>query len=166
MTKTEQQAAIKATIQELLATSDRAVERALIRIYERQTADEQSSEGTHHNNAKGFTGLDAPFLTRAAKGCLKYGHLTERQMPYVRTKMLKYWAQLAEVAATNGRPVLAADTSAEQEQRKAEDQRIAQVTESEDDRKVDRTIHADESEAEAQYKLARSSPLGQIGNTY
>ncbi len=172
MTKTEQQAAIKATIQELLATSDRAVERALIRIYERQTADEQQAESTNHNNARGFTGVDAGFLTRVAKGCIRYGHLTERQMPYVRAKMMKYWAQLAEVAAANGKPILAADTTAA-DQRKAEDARVAQVTAHEDDVTDERRWDAEIQQAEAaeeqrrmDYKFGITSPQAPFGNSY
>jgi CRISPR/Cas system-associated endonuclease Cas3-HD len=172
MTKTEQQAAIKDTIQELLATSDRAVERGLLRIYERQTADEQASDTTHHHNARGFTGLDADFLSRAAKGCLRYGHLTDRQMPYVRSKMMKYWAQLAEVAAANGKPILAADDAAA-EVRKAEDARVAQVTTHEDDVADERRWDAEIQQAEAaeeqrrmDYKFGITSPQAPLGNSY
>jgi hypothetical protein len=96
----------KAAIQKLLATNDRAVDRALIRIYERQTQDEKSAETTNHSNGRGFTGADAPFLTRLAKSCLRYNGLTEKQRYYVRRKIAKYWRQLVEVAEANGRPVV------------------------------------------------------------
>jgi hypothetical protein len=168
MAKTQQQALAKATIQSLLATNDRAVERALIRIYERQTADEQAANTTCHNNARGFTGLDAEFLSRAAQGCKRYGHLTERQMPYVRAKMMKYWSQFAEVAAANGRPVVMAVQPT-----KTTDERVAEVTEQEDadadDRKQNTEIQqadALEEERRMNYKFGISSPLDPMGGNY
>lgn len=39
----------------LLATNDRAVERALVCLYNRQTIDEQLSEDTKHRNGRGFS---------------------------------------------------------------------------------------------------------------
>lgn len=92
----------KEHIQYLLATSNKAVERALLQIYNRQTAYEQrAQEAQVHNNA-GFTAFDAEFLTSVAKGYLQYGRLTERQMPIVRKKMMKYWKQLLDIAAESG----------------------------------------------------------------
>lgn len=168
MTKTQQQAQVKATIQQMLATNDRAVERALIAVYRRQTADEQAANATCHNNARGFTGIDASFLSRAAQGCLRYGHLTPKQLPYVRSKIQKYWQQLAEVAADNGRPVVIAV-----EQPKTTDERVAQVTEQEDAPADDRQQNAGIQQAEAleeerrmQYKMNIGSPLDPMGGNY
>jgi hypothetical protein len=164
-TKTQELANQKAAIQSLLATSNRAVERALYRIYQAQTASEQAVESTQENNGVGFTGQDAPFLTSCAKGMLKYGHLTERQIPVVRRKIAKYWRQLAAVAAANGRTIMANETTIRSE----EDKRVALVTESEDDRAMDRMVQkgeADEAERVAQYKMNRDSAIGQIFNTY
>jgi hypothetical protein len=36
----------------LLDTNDRAVERAIVAIYERQTADEKQTEHTRHDNSR------------------------------------------------------------------------------------------------------------------
>src|ERR1051325_8046066 len=44
----------KETVRALLASSPRAVYRALICLYNRQTADEQETEDTRHLNGRGF----------------------------------------------------------------------------------------------------------------
>lgn len=93
----------KEHIQYLLLSNNRAVGRALIQIYNRQTAYEQRSEEAQVHNGVGFTAFDAEFLTSVAKGYLQYGQLTERQMPIVRKKMLKYWKQLLDIAAESGK---------------------------------------------------------------
>lgn len=95
----------KERIQALLATNDRAVERALVAIFRRQTSYEQQAEATNEDNNVGFTGADAGFLSSLAKGVLRFGHLTPKQLPYARKKMMKYHRQLAEIAAENGREV-------------------------------------------------------------
>lgn len=54
-------------IKTLLETNDAALVVGVKRIYDRQTTDEQRSYSTVHNNKRGFTGLDAEFLTSIAK---------------------------------------------------------------------------------------------------
>lgn len=85
-------------IKALLEMDDAAVERAIVVIFERQTADEQAHAYCAHLNGRGFNKLDAEFGTSLAKGCLKYGHLTPKQLPYARKMMLKYVGQLTEAA--------------------------------------------------------------------
>lgn len=91
----------KAKIVALLEANPRAVDRALIRIYERQTADEQRAESTNHNNAIGFSSADARILTSMAKSALHWGGLTDKQRDVVRRRIKKYWRQLLEIAATH-----------------------------------------------------------------
>lgn len=100
------QAEIKASIQHLLDTNDRAVVRGLVRIYERQTQSEKAAHTTTESNGVGFTGVDADFLTSLAEKAIKYGSLTPNQLFYARKKVKKYWKQLAEVAHANGSPLL------------------------------------------------------------
>jgi len=57
-------------INNLLNTSDRAVERAILRLFELQTADEQSSANTNHQNGQGFCSSDARAGTRFARWLL------------------------------------------------------------------------------------------------
>lgn len=77
-----------------ITTDPRWTERALLKIFEAQTASEQVTESTNHHNGVGFTGSDAPFLTSCAKRVLFKGHLTEKQLPWVFKKMGKYARQL------------------------------------------------------------------------
>ena len=96
----------KESIQTLLATNDKAVYRALIVLFERQTADEQEAESTNHNNGRGFNGRDAKFGTSLAKQVIAWeqGHSTFRnplsagQMTAARKMIRKYAGQLALVA--------------------------------------------------------------------
>lgn len=97
----------KAKILHLLDTNDRAVDRALIQIYRRQTASEQAAHTTTQQNGRGFNHADAKTLTRYAKLALTYGDLTPRKREIVRERIKKYWAQLLEIAATS--PVRAPD---------------------------------------------------------
>lgn len=85
-------------ILELLRTNDGAVVRALMRIYERQTQDEQRREDTNKHNDIGFTIHDARLYTRFAKQWVERQWLSERQMEVLRAGMLKYGRQLTEIA--------------------------------------------------------------------
>ena len=82
-----------------------AVGRALVRIFERQTDEEQNTNETHVNNAMGFTGSDARSGCITAKYYIKHNTLLDWQMDrwlkpgskgYAR--IVKYWKQLNEVA--------------------------------------------------------------------
>lgn len=81
-----------------LSTDDAWALRALNKIFERQTIDEQNSETTMHLNQMGFTGTDANFLTSIVKNLKKYGRLTPKQMSFVKRIMPKYWQQILEIA--------------------------------------------------------------------
>lgn len=87
-----------AHIREMLATDARWALKALVRIYDNQTADEKSSEDTKHDNGIGFTGSDAHLLTSYAKQYNARGSLSPKQMTYVFKKMPKYARQLERVS--------------------------------------------------------------------
>jgi len=72
--------------------------KGLVRIYERQTVDEQRSETTSHENGMGFTGTDAQFLSSLAKQYMQRGSLSDKQMVFVFKKMPKYAAQLISIS--------------------------------------------------------------------
>lgn len=80
----------------------RNVELALVAIFNRQTADEQATNTTSNNNARGFNGLDAEFGSSLAKTIIKYGRLSPNQSVYASKLVTKYWKQLIEVAETKG----------------------------------------------------------------
>jgi hypothetical protein len=82
----------------LLNMNDRAVERAMVAIYNRQTADEQVSSDTKHQNGVGFTGADARLGTYYAKWVLKGNSLTGNHLMKARMMSQKYVRQLSEIA--------------------------------------------------------------------
>jgi hypothetical protein len=57
-------------IDNILRTNDRAVERAILRLFELQTADEQKIGGTNADNGRGFRSSDARAGTRFARWLL------------------------------------------------------------------------------------------------
>ena len=82
----------------LLEKSDKAVIRGILVIHSLQTATEQATDSTHVVNAKGWSGVDAEFMSSLARGIEKYGSLTPKQLPFARKKIRKYARQLAKVA--------------------------------------------------------------------
>lgn len=86
----------------LLRTNNRAVEKAIVAIYNRQTADEKASHDTKHSNSVGFSGADARFGTYLAKWILKGNHLTGKFLADGRELAVKYRKQLLD-EATKGK---------------------------------------------------------------
>jgi len=79
--------------------------RALVRIYERQTSDEQQSESTELKNSQGFTAFDARLGTLAARQFLETGSIGIKLTAYWLAqdkngypKICRYVRQLNEVA--------------------------------------------------------------------
>lgn len=108
----------KALIQEKLETSRVMVERSLLKLYERQTTDEQAMGQTVVHNKRGFTAFDAEILTSFAEQIRRnrYGkpegqRLTDRQLEVARKRVKHYWKQLLE-EATNPAPVPTDDAAA------------------------------------------------------
>lgn len=98
MNKTQALKAKKAEIHSLLLNNDKAVIRALVCIYQRQTEDEQREQETKHSNTIGFRANDAKYLTMAAQWALRTGTLDDFHMQKVRAKIMHYWRQLVEIA--------------------------------------------------------------------
>lgn len=96
-------AQVKGWIQKLLDTNDLAVCRALVVIFERQTADEQASDHTRDANSVGFSGVHAEICSSFAKQYMSRGFLSPKQMVIARKIMKKYWKQLAEISKENGK---------------------------------------------------------------
>lgn len=85
-------------ILDLLEQSDKAVTRAVIAIYNRQTADEQAVGETKIHNGIGFSGADSRFLSYCAKYALRNGTLTGEFLTKARDKIKKYRKQLVQIA--------------------------------------------------------------------
>lgn len=88
----------KDEIRAKLETNDVWLFKGLVAIFNKQTADEQDSGVTCHENGMGFTGADAEFMTSLANQYLVCGSLSKRQTEVVRKRMLKYAGQLAKIA--------------------------------------------------------------------
>lgn len=88
----------KERIAHLLRTSDRAVERAMVAIYDRQTQDEKQVSDTRHTNRRGFTAAHAKRGSYFARWVLGGRRLSGHHLDRARQIALHYTAQLAEVA--------------------------------------------------------------------
>ena len=92
-------------ITKLLRTNDKAIGRALVALHARQTADEQSSDTTRHNNNRGFMPMHANKGSGMAKFFLRNNYLSPKQIAYWRvltpsgkSRIEKYVGQLMLVA--------------------------------------------------------------------
>jgi hypothetical protein len=72
--------------------------RALLRIFEFQTREEQHEEHTLFHNGVGFTGTDGKILSSFAKQLERKGTLSEKQMYLLMKKMPKYWSQVVKIS--------------------------------------------------------------------
>lgn len=85
----------------LIQSNDKAVAKAVIAIYNRQTADEKMIENTTHSNGVGFNASDVRYLSYIAKYCERNQALTGKHLDKARQKILKYRRQLVEIANEN-----------------------------------------------------------------
>lgn len=88
----------KDSIRALIASNDRAVERAMIVLFDRQTQDEKQVEATRHHNNRGFNHGDAKKGTYYARWVLSGRKLTGHHLDRARRMAHRYAGQLAEVA--------------------------------------------------------------------
>lgn len=93
-------------IDQLLMTKTSAVERGIVKLFQLQTNDEQSSFETKHNNGVGFSGYSARSGTFFAKAILNSDkpegqRLWGRGLEECRAICLRHSRQLVEVANGN-----------------------------------------------------------------
>lgn len=82
----------------LLRSNPRAVERAMVVIYDRQTTDEKAVSTTRHSNNRGFQACDARRGSYYARWVLSGKHLTGNHLERARTMAIKYRRQLVDAA--------------------------------------------------------------------
>ena len=96
----------KDKIRNLLVKSDVAVERAILRVYDKQTRSEQIRQATTEYNGVGFTGFDAKMFCSFAQWLTRRpgNHLTPKQLAYARkldrrgnSRIGKYAGQLLKI---------------------------------------------------------------------
>ena len=93
---TEQKTWTIEEIRELLKESDKAVARAILAIYNRQTEDEKIVKETSASNGVGYNGVDANFMSSLAQFYQSKGFLSVGQLKYGRKKIMKYAGQLTD----------------------------------------------------------------------
>jgi hypothetical protein len=86
----------KEVIQDKLMTDSRWVERSLIKLYNRQTEDEQTSKETKWENGMGFNGSDSRYLTYCSQWVLSGRSLSGVHLTKCGTKLKKYWKQIQD----------------------------------------------------------------------
>lgn len=91
-------AELVATIKTNLESNPRWIERAIVVLYERQTADEKMVQETGHNNGVGFNKPDARRMSFIAEFLKKGGHLTTEKALKYGLRLQKYAGQLARIA--------------------------------------------------------------------
>jgi hypothetical protein len=87
-------------LRQRLANNDRWALRALIRIYQNQTADEQSKDATIERNGIGFSGPDAEILSSFARQYLRRRSLSPKQMNLLQRKIPSYARQIVQCSDT------------------------------------------------------------------
>ena len=85
-------------IETLINTNDRAVERAMVAIWERQTRDEQAVETTRHHNGIGFSGWTAKSGTYFANWVQSGRTLSGKHLVKARKIALYHAGQLTDFA--------------------------------------------------------------------
>jgi hypothetical protein len=91
----------KAKIESLLRMSDKAVDRAIIALYDRQTRDEQMVSDTKHTNKIGFSAAHAKLGSYYGRWCKSGRSLSGRHLDKAREMVLHYTQQLADEANAN-----------------------------------------------------------------
>ena len=94
----------KEKIVKLLNTNDKAVERAILRLYSFQTIDERTYGHTETNNGVGFNRYDANLLSGFAEQLIQYKRpLSGKQLIIARKKLVKYANQLLNYVESKGK---------------------------------------------------------------
>lgn len=93
--------ALKVYVKTQLATNPIWAQRAIVKLWERQTLDEQSSQSTHNVNRVGFNGTDAMILSSFAEQINKGRTLSLKQLNIAYKKLPKYSRQVIEMIPGN-----------------------------------------------------------------
>lgn len=88
----------KAYLQKLVRTNDKALLRAVIAIYDRQTPSERISGQSTEDNGVGFTKWDAEEMSDIAIKIKNGLRLSPNEMLHTRIVMPKYWRQLMDIS--------------------------------------------------------------------
>jgi hypothetical protein len=84
-------------VRQKLSTDQRWVERAIVKLFERQTSDEQRTDQTRVTNHRGFTHGDARRLSKAAKWIQSGRPLSGFHLQHAFKSVPKYARQVLEM---------------------------------------------------------------------
>jgi len=82
----------------ILKTRDDAVDRAMLRIWQLQTKDEQKTDATKHRNNVGFNATDAKKGSYYARWVKSGRKLSGHYLDHARRMAIKYSRQLTDIA--------------------------------------------------------------------
>lgn len=88
----------KSYLQELLRTNDKALSRAVVAIYNRQTLNEKVTGQSAERNGVGFSRWDAEEMSDIAVKIKNGVPLKQNEIVHARLVMPKYWRQLMVVS--------------------------------------------------------------------
>jgi len=100
-----------AVVKNKLATNPAWATRAIVKLYELQTADEQASQTTHNVNGVGFNGTDANILSSFAEQILKGRTLSPKQLAIAYKKLPKYSRQISNLIPAERLEAMAAEVA-------------------------------------------------------
>ena len=86
--------AIVTYVKNQLATNPAWATRAIVKLWQRQTADEQATQSTGQDNGIGFNGTDAFILSSFAEQINKGRTLSPKQLAIAFKKLPKYSKQI------------------------------------------------------------------------
>ena len=89
---------VKTFVKGKLSTDPVWARHALLKIFEKQTIEEQQAKDTVFNNGVGFNGTDGRILTSMALQLQKKKYLSEKQMVIIFKKIPKYWSQVVKIS--------------------------------------------------------------------
>jgi hypothetical protein len=100
-----------AVVKNKLATNPAWATRAIVKLYELQTADEQISQTTTNVNGVGFNGTDATILSSFAEQILKGRTLSPKQLAIAYKKLPKYSRQISNLIPSERLEAMAAEVA-------------------------------------------------------
>ena len=86
--------AVTTYVKNQLSTNPAWAQRAIVKLWQRQTADEQAAQNTGHDNGVGFNGTDAFILSSFAEQINKGRTLSPKQLAIAFKKLPKYSRQI------------------------------------------------------------------------
>ena len=88
-------------IKDRMKTDDKFLFQCMLKIFSFQTSWEKQDDTTQVWNDVGFSGVDGEFLSSVSNQYIKKGYLSDKQMVYVKKRMIKYAGQIDRMECAN-----------------------------------------------------------------